>query len=174
MLRRLPLLAAAPQGVPCLSCGLCCSYVAVDIDGAETLRGATNILWYLFHPGVSVYVEEGDWMVQFETRCQHQRADHSCGNYETRPPICRTYDETNCEINAESVGQSFYSPREFLAHLERHHKRIHTLIRKRYLPQDASLDGGSDRSSQIDSFRLRHEVLRARARRPRGRVRRAS
>jgi len=159
--RRLPLLAA-PRDVPCLSCGLCCSYVAVDIDSAATLSGATNILWYLYHPGVSVYVEEGDWMVQFETRCQHQRADNGCGIYETRPPICRAYDETACEVNAESVGLSLYSPREFLAYLELHHKRIHTLIRKRYLPPETTLDGGVGQGSETNRFRLSYEALRAR------------
>ena len=37
----------APRAqVPCLTCGLCCSYVAVEIDGPSTLDAATNILWY--------------------------------------------------------------------------------------------------------------------------------
>jgi uncharacterized protein len=124
--RPLPIM---PSGqIPCLSCGICCGYVAVEIDGAETLRGATDILWYLYHPGVSVFVDGDDWMVQFETRCQHQLPDHRCSIYESRPPMCREYDETICEVNAEEVGHTLYSVREFLAYVKVHHKRTYCLM----------------------------------------------
>jgi uncharacterized protein len=161
--KRLPVLAApAPSpAVHCLSCSLCCGYVAVEIDGAETLRGATEILWYLYHPGVSVYVEEGDWMVQFETRCQHLLPDKRCSIYETRPPICREYDETGCEVNADVVGQCLYSPREFLDYLQQHHRRIYALVKKRYMPPEASLDGRIMNRAKLAAFRPRYEALRA-------------
>jgi Fe-S-cluster containining protein len=139
--RQLPVLGSAPAIVPCLSCGLCCSYIAVDIEEPRTLKGATDILWYLYHPGISIYAEDDDWMVVFETRCQHQLDDHRCSIYETRPQICRAFDENDCEVNSEEVGETFYTPREFLAYLERHHKRIHTMVRKRYMAPEESLDG---------------------------------
>jgi uncharacterized protein len=166
--KRLPVVAAA--AVPCLSCSLCCHYVAVEIDGPGSVRGATEILWYLYHGGVSAYVDEGEWMVQFETRCQHLLPDKRCGIYETRPPICREYDETGCEVNSDVVGQSFYTPREFLAYLEQHHKRIHALIRKRYMPPEASLDGRPMIRTKLEPFRPRYEAMRAQ-RRPAKRTR---
>lgn len=157
--RLLPIL---PSGqVPCLSCGLCCSYVGVEIDGPETLRGATNILWYMYHPGVSVFFDEDDWMVQFETRCQHQLPDNRCGIYETRPQICREFDETGCEVNADQVGRTLYSVREFLEYLEQNHKRIHTLVRKRFLPPEDSLDGRVLNPSKPKPYRERYESIRA-------------
>jgi Fe-S-cluster containining protein len=158
--RRLPVLAQ--PAIPCLSCALCCSYVAVEIDGPAKLKGATEILWYLYHPGVSVYVDEGEWMVQFETRCQHLLPDRRCGIYETRPPICREYDEVGCEVNADVVGQALYTPREYLAYLAQHHKRIHSLIKRRFLPSEESLDGRALTRARLEPFRPRYEALRAR------------
>ena len=158
--RRLPVVSQA--AIPCLSCSLCCHYVAVEIDGPNTLRGATEILWYMYHPGVSVYVDEDEWMVQFETRCQHLLPDKRCGIYETRPPICREYDEVTCEVNADEVGQALYSVREYLAYLERHHKRIYSLIKSRYMPPEASLDGRALDRKKAEPFRPRYEAIRAR------------
>ena len=138
--RSLPIIASEPvsepKQVPCLSCGLCCSYVAVDIEDPTTLRGATNILWYLYHEGVGVYTDGEDWMVTFDTRCRHLQDDNRCRIYETRPQICREFDETSCEVNADDLGTTFATVPEFLTYLEQNHRRIHTLLAKRYKPDD--------------------------------------
>jgi len=121
--------------VPCLTCGLCCTYIAVAIDAPDTVRAATEIMWHLYHDHVSVYRDSDDeWMVQFETRCRHLAQDNRCAIYETRPPICRTYAETTCEVNAEDEGMSFYSPAAFLAYLAQRSRRIFGAVQKRFLP----------------------------------------
>jgi len=141
--RRLPLsvvptVAAAPTPraqVPCLTCGLCCSYIAVAIDAPDSVRAATEILWHLYHDHVSVYRDSDDeWMVQFETRCRHLQADNKCAIYELRPPICRTYSEVTCEVNADDEGTSFYAPDAFLAYLATRSRRIYGLVQKRFMP----------------------------------------
>jgi Fe-S-cluster containining protein len=134
--RSLPIVANAPKQVGCLSCGLCCSYVAVDCEDPSTLRGATNILWYLYHDGVSVYTDGEDWMVTFDTRCRHLQDDNKCRIYETRPEICREFDETSCEVNADDLGTTFVDVPEFLTWLQQNNRRIHTLLSKRYRPGD--------------------------------------
>jgi Fe-S-cluster containining protein len=134
--RNLPIVANAPKQVGCLSCGLCCSYVAVDCEDPSTLRGATNILWYLYHDGVSVYTDGEDWMVTFDTRCRHLQDDNKCRIYETRPEICREFDETSCEVNADDLGTTFVDVPEFLTWLQQNNRRIHTLLSKRYRPGD--------------------------------------
>jgi Fe-S-cluster containining protein len=160
--RSLPVVSQARTPIPCLSCGLCCSYVAVEIDGPSTLRAATDILWYLYHQNICIYVEDGEWMMQIEARCQHYQDDHKCGIYATRPQICREYDETTCEINAEEVGTVLYTTGEYLAYLEKHHKRIHTLLKKSYMPPADTLQGKSIGSRRVGPFRPRYEGLRAR------------
>lgn len=159
--RTLPVINAPRAKVPCLTCGLCCSYVAVEIDGPSTLQDATNILWYLYHRDVSVYVDDGEWMIQFETRCQNLEDDNRCSIYATRPPICRTFDEQTCEVNADLIGLSLHSPAEFMAYLEMNHKRIHTLVRKRYWPAGASGPMlPPKKRARLGAFRPRYEALR--------------
>jgi Fe-S-cluster containining protein len=138
---------------------MCCSYVTVEIDGPDDLDSATQILWHLYHEGVSIYVDDDEWLVQFETRCQHLRDDFKCGIYEQRPPICRNFDERSCEINAAEVGVTFYTAAEYLSYLALHHKRVHGLIAKRYLPKAEAL-GGRPQSRKRLPLARRFEELR--------------
>ena len=55
--------------VQCLDCAKCCTYVAVGINAPTKPRYATDILWYLYHDKVKVYLDgDGEWCVMFETR----------------------------------------------------------------------------------------------------------
>jgi Fe-S-cluster containining protein len=156
----LPILSETRRQVPCLTCALCCTYVAVEIDGPSSVRAATDILWYLYHGGVSIYVDDDGWMVQIDTRCRHLGDDNKCGVYETRPIMCRSYDEKSCEVNADEVGVTLHSAAEYLEYLKTHHKRIHTLIAKRYVPGDpGKLVGGPAR--KLGPFKPRFEAMRA-------------
>jgi len=156
--RRLPILSDTRRQVPCLSCALCCTYVAVEIDAPISVRAATDILWYLYHGGVSIYVDDEGWMVQIDTRCRHLGDDNKCGIYETRPPMCRTYSEKTCEVNADEVGTTFHNPAEYLDYLKQHHRRIHTLIAKRYIPAPEALQGAPSRP--LGAFKPRFDSVR--------------
>src|SRR5262245_40568760 len=67
--------AAKPKEASCTSCGLCCSYVAIEVDTPKTVKQATQLLWYVYHQGVSLYVNDDEWMVQFDTTCIHLQPD---------------------------------------------------------------------------------------------------
>lgn len=156
--RRLPVLSATRRQVPCLSCALCCTYVAVEIDGPSSVRSATDILWYLYHGGVSIYVDDEGWMVQIDTRCRHLQDDNKCGVYENRPPMCRSYSEKSCEVNADEVGVTFHNAEEYLEYLKANHRRIHTLIAKRYVPAPEALKGGP--AKPLAPFKPRFDAVR--------------
>jgi Fe-S-cluster containining protein len=158
--RSLPIVASEPAQVPCLSCGLCCSYVAVDIEDPTTLRGATNILWYLYHDGVGVYTDGEDWMVTFDTRCRHLQDDNRCRIYEVRPQICREFDETSCEVNADDLGTTFVTVPEFLTYLKQNHRRIHTLLAKRYRPSDNVLVAPPAMRTKLGAYGPRLSTVR--------------
>ncbi len=49
------------------------------------------------HNDVTVFVEDGDWFVQFQARCHNLGADNRCLVYETRPEICREYEPGSCD-----------------------------------------------------------------------------
>ncbi|HEY2734996.1 MAG TPA: YkgJ family cysteine cluster protein [Polyangiales bacterium] len=122
----------------CTACGLCCSYVAIEVDQPSTVKRATQLLWYVYHEGVSLYVNEDEWMVQFETTCRFLQPDYRCGIYATRPHICREFSEKDCEVNTGDDGLTFYTGAEFLAHLQRSRPRVYALVQKSYLPPEAS------------------------------------
>ena len=132
---RLPLLER-PM-VPCTQCARCCRYVAVGINAPGRPRYATDILWYLYHEGVSVHCDaDGEWAVVFETRCRHLGEDMLCGIYEQRPHICRAFDDRTCEVNSDG-GRTFTEPAEFLDYLKAARPRVHAAVQRRFVPRPA-------------------------------------
>jgi Fe-S-cluster containining protein len=125
---------SAQSAPSCTACGLCCSYVAVEVDAPATVKQATQLLWYVYHEGVSLYVNEDEWMVQFDTTCIHLQPDYRCGVYDTRPHICREFSEQDCEINTGDDGKTFYTATEFLAYLAETRPRVHKIVQKSFAP----------------------------------------
>jgi Fe-S-cluster containining protein len=123
--------------VECTDCGRCCTYVGVGINPPTSPRYATDVLWYLYHHGVYVYVDgEGEWSVHFEARCRHLGPDLRCGVYVDRPHICRTFDNRTCEVN-DPVHDSltFREPLEFLEWLRETKPRLYAKIEKGHVPK---------------------------------------
>jgi Fe-S-cluster containining protein len=133
----IPLAPAREPLVPCTQCARCCRYVAVGINAPTRPRYATDILWYLYHEGVSVHRDtDGEWCVVFETRCRQLGGDLLCGIYEQRPHVCRGFDNRTCEVNAPG-GRSFSAPEEFLEYLKAARPRLHGALARRFLPGPA-------------------------------------
>ena len=140
----------------CTACGLCCSYVAIEIDAPTTVKIATQLLWYVYHEGVSLYANGDDWMVQFDTTCVHLQPDYRCGIYETRPHICREFSEQDCEVNTGDDGKTFYTAAEFIAHLKETRPRIAAFVQKNFAPPDAGP------RQRLSPFEYRFAAVKAR------------
>jgi len=99
----------------------CCRYLALPLDTPRTARDYDDIRWYVMHEGVSVFVEDGDWYVQFQTRCRHLRADNRCGIYETRPEICAEYEPGECDYREGDYDYDhlFTHPSQIEAYFEK-------------------------------------------------------
>lgn len=116
---------------PCFACSRCCTYVATQIDSPTTMTDYDHISWYLYHSGLSVYVDwEGAWYLQIETRCENLTANGLCGIYDRRPAICQDFDWRECEKQQGPDDQPperylFRTTEEFLAWLERRRPRAH-------------------------------------------------
>lgn len=133
----LPVLALDRPPVECTDCGRCCTYVGVGINAPTSPRYATDVLWYLYHHGVYVYVDgDGEWSVHFEARCRNLAPDLRCGVYVERPHICRTFDNRTCEVN-DPVHDSltFREPLEFLEWLRETKPRLYAKIEKGHVPK---------------------------------------
>jgi Fe-S-cluster containining protein len=122
--------------VECTDCGRCCMYVAIEIDPPTRPRNATDILWYLYHPGISIYVDGNEeWCIQFESRCENLGEDLLCKIYRQRPHICRGFDSETCEVNGKE-GEAFTlrTPDEFLAYLRKERPRVYKMMKKQFVP----------------------------------------
>ena len=121
--------------VSCLQCAKCCTYVAVGINGPTTAKLATEILWHLYHQGVTVCRDEaGEWYVQFEARCKNLGSGNLCEVYLNRPHICRTYDDQSCEVNAPQADLiQFKEPKQFLEYLRVKRPKVYRAIEERGL-----------------------------------------
>ena len=72
-------LAELPESHPCNDCGVCCDYVAVEIDPPTSFKDYENIHWYLVHRDITVYIDwEGDWFIEFMSPCENQTASKTC------------------------------------------------------------------------------------------------
>lgn len=108
---------------PCYNCIQCCSYVATEIDEPTTNSDYDCVMWYLYHPNVSIFLDfDGDWYIQFDSKCENLTEHGLCGVYETRPEICRDYDWKDCEVRwpDEPLHKAFFQKAdEFLIWLEK-------------------------------------------------------
>jgi Fe-S-cluster containining protein len=117
---------------------MCCTYVAVGINGPTTAKLATEILWHLYHQGVTVCRDEaGEWYVQFEARCKNLGPGNLCTVYLNRPHICRAYDDQSCEVNAPQADLiQFKEPKQFLEYLREKRPRVYKAIEKTHVPAE--------------------------------------
>lgn len=86
----------------------CCRYVALPIDKPAGARDYDDIRWYLMHENISVFVEDGVWYIQFQTRCKHVMPDNRCRIYDTRPKICEEYKAHDCDYATSDYGYDLF------------------------------------------------------------------
>jgi Fe-S-cluster containining protein len=135
MVTELPVLSPDRAAlVPCLQCAQCCTYVAIEVEEPNTLRNATDILWFLYHERVSILMERKDrWTLQFDTRCRNLTDDLLCKIYPFRPHICREYDSQACEVNARGNVTVFRTPGDFLEYMKTARPRTYRSMERRFI-----------------------------------------
>ncbi len=96
----------------------CCRYFCFEIDEPESFADFEDIRWYLFHEGVTVHIDEGDWYISIENRCKVLDEDDLCLAYDDRPLICRKYDPPDCDDSAGDYeyDELFTSPEQLEAY----------------------------------------------------------
>ena len=100
----------------------CCRYVALPIETPARARDYDDIRWYLLHANITVFVEDGEWYIQFQTKCKELGADNLCSVYETRPQMCREYEAGSCDYTGNGYDYD---------HLFTHPKQIEEFYHKR-------------------------------------------
>lgn len=98
----------------CIACqAKCCRHVATIIEKPTCKRDYDNIRWYLMHEDVQVFIDkEGEWTLEFFTKCENLLDNHTCSKYADRPGVCRDYPEdgTPCEYeHAEPLHKILFT-----------------------------------------------------------------
>ena len=78
----------------------CCTYTTQQIDTPRSMKDFDFLLWQLAHQDMQVYKDEDGWFLLINRSCMHLQKDGACGIYESRPRICREYDNDYCEYDA--------------------------------------------------------------------------
>ncbi|MFO7711212.1 MAG: YkgJ family cysteine cluster protein [Candidatus Woesearchaeota archaeon] len=105
----------------CLMCGKCCQYISIAIDEPEDHDDYDEIVWYLMHHNIRVYIDDDeDWYVEVRTDCKALGEDGLCQMYEERPTVCREHDPEECENNGEGSPYNilFENRDDFISYLK--------------------------------------------------------
>jgi Fe-S-cluster containining protein len=115
-------LTQAADDNPCADCDACCKYVSVEIDKPTTKTELEDIKFYLYHKGVSVYIDfDHSWNILYESRCDKLDQNGSCTIYEERPPLCKDFDREDCHEQEldDSHKVSFYAPEDLMRYIKK-------------------------------------------------------
>ena len=121
-----------PKKLSCGDCNAkCCRYVATEIDKPENKKDYENILWYLLHENVEVFIEDDDWYIQFSTPCKALDKNWECTIYPKRPEICKGLSIENCERNGEGEPYDivFKEPEDFVEYMKKKGIKINNVSR---------------------------------------------
>jgi Fe-S-cluster containining protein len=92
----------------------CCRQISVQVDTPTAREDFQNLLWFLAHRGVAIFVDEGEWFVSIETSCGFLEANGLCGIYEFRPPICSEYSAEECDRDDDTQYEMLFESYEEL------------------------------------------------------------
>jgi Fe-S-cluster containining protein len=97
----------------CAVCrGRCCTYVTVEIARPADRVDRDEVRWFLAHENIQVFIEDGEWYVQFYTPCRHLTADGRCAIYAGRFDVCREHSTRECEMSVGKVDAVVFSTTE--------------------------------------------------------------
>jgi hypothetical protein len=90
-----------PQCSRCIP-AKCCEYFSLEIDRPRSKRDYNDLLWFLAHDNVSIYIWEKSWYLMVHNRCRFlNKKSNLCEIYDERPKICREHTTDECEFDSE-------------------------------------------------------------------------
>ncbi|OOY99770.1 YkgJ family cysteine cluster protein [Solemya velum gill symbiont] len=109
----------------CFLCkGKCCSYTTEALGTMRSKSDFEHLLWQVAHEGVEAYKDDSGWYLLYTGTCQFLQPDGLCGIYETRPQICRDYENDWCEYDEPASKHFIYHFRDYNELLDYCRKRF--------------------------------------------------
>lgn len=94
----------------CVKCGAkCCRYFALEIDVPDDEDEYEKIRWYLAHEKTWVFIDDGSWYVLVQTPCRYLTEENLCAIYDTRPAVCRTHTQDDCERDSDVFYDTLFT-----------------------------------------------------------------
>ena len=123
-----------PDPLQCEKCdALCCKYIGVPLDDPETWGDFDDFTWFLYHEGISIYIDDDDWYMNIDTRCKMLGEDNRCKVYGKRPRICRGHKHDECEFDGRpyDFDHHFHTPAELYEYAKKFMREKYNKNRKR-------------------------------------------
>lgn len=91
----------------CSKCkkSICCNSINQPIPKPKSMEDFDHLLWQISHENINVFKDADGWFLLIETPCMHLLPGGVCGIYDTRPWVCREYDNDFCEFD-ESIEEA--------------------------------------------------------------------
>jgi Fe-S-cluster containining protein len=105
---------------------ICCNSINQKIPTPKAKEDFDHLLWQISHENINVFKDADGWFLHINTRCTHLQPNGACGIYETRPWVCREYDNDFCEYD-ESIADAselfFSTPEELEKYCRKRFKK---------------------------------------------------
>ncbi len=114
----------------CAKCkkSICCNSINQKIPTPKSKEDFDHLLWQVSHENINIFKDADGWFLHIYTPCSHLLPNGACGIYDSRPWVCREYDNDYCEYD-ESIAEAseyFFST----------HKQLEKYCRKRFKKWD--------------------------------------
>jgi len=111
----------------CATCrpAKCCQYFSLEIDRPRSKKDYDDLLWFLAHEAVSIYIWKKSWYLMVHNRCLFlDRESNLCAIYDKRPRICREHSVEECEYDSDyEFDEHFKSYQELERWLKKKKKK---------------------------------------------------
>ncbi|MFT4671190.1 MAG: Fe-S-cluster containining protein [Pseudohongiellaceae bacterium] len=91
----------------CTNCkkSICCNSINQKIPAPKSKEDFDHLIWQVSHENINIFKDADGWFLHINSTCMHLGAHGECGIYETRPWVCREYDNDFCEFD-ESIADA--------------------------------------------------------------------
>ncbi len=112
----------------CSKCkkSICCNSINQKIPTPKSKEDFDHLIWQVAHENINIFKDSDGWFLHIQSRCMHLGPNGACGIYDTRPWVCREYDNDFCEFD-ESIEQAselfFASPKKLEKYCRKRFKK---------------------------------------------------
>lgn len=97
----------------CSKCkkSICCNSINQKIPTPKSKEDFDHLIWQVSHETINIFKDADGWFLHISSRCMHLGDHGVCGIYETRPWVCREYDNDFCEFDEsiEDASELFFA-----------------------------------------------------------------